>query len=151
MSKFTLFCSFLEDGGISCLIQLNHWKIMDGVIYFTIHSILRGYKWHLYYTKGLFNNLFTHWAELGNWLPVCKSKCRLWNFLARLNSVRIKSVVFSGVYNSKPELMKPNILNQLYPHDKMSVDQFKSWKIAHFKRRSNLSVFFCKIKFHPWW
>ena len=90
-------------------------------------------------------------AELENWLPVCKSKPLFLKVLARLNSGISRNHDFSGIYVSKLELTKPNRLNQLLRRDKITPDQFLFWKKTHFKRRSNSSFFFCKIKFHPWW
>ena len=90
-------------------------------------------------------------AELENWLPVCKSKYLFLEIIARVNSSILKNRRLSGIYDSKPELKKPNRLNQLLRHDKIIPDQTQCWKKAHFKRRSNFSFFFCKSKFHPWW
>lgn len=89
------------------------------------------------------------WGELVNWLPVCKSKSLFLKVLARLNSGIQIILWFNGIYDSKLELTKPNRLNQLLEHDKIISDQASRWKKAHFKRRSNSSFFFCKIKFHP--
>ena len=91
----------------------------------------------------------TEKGELVNWLPVCKSKSLFLKVLARLNSGIQIILWFNGIYDSKLELTKPNRLNQLLEHDKIISDQASRWKKAHFKRRSNSSFFFCKIKFHP--
>ena len=88
-------------------------------------------------------------GELVNWLPVCKSKSLFLKVLARLNSGIQIILWFNGIYDSKLELTKPNRLNQLLEHDKIISDQAPRWEKAHFKRRSNSSFFFCKIKFHP--
>ena len=87
-------------------------------------------------------------GELVNWLPVCKSKYLFLKVLARLNSGIQIILWFNGIYDSKLELTKPNRLNQLLEHDKIISDQAPRWEKAHFKRRSNSSFFFCKIKFH---
>ena len=106
-------------------------------------------RFHSFYPLTFFPKYYI--AELENWLPVCKSKPLFLKVLARLNSGISRNHDFSGIYVSKLELTKPNRLNQLLRRDKITPDQFLFWKKTHFKRRSNSSFFFCKIKFHPWW
>lgn len=43
--------------------------------------------------------------------------------IARANSSILKNRRLSGIYDSKPELKKPNRLNQLLRHDKIIPDQ----------------------------
>ena len=66
--------------------------------------------------------------ELENWLPVCKSKYLFMEIIARANSSILKNRRLSGIYDSKPELKKPNRLNQLLRHDKIIPDQTQCWK-----------------------
>ena len=88
-------------------------------------------------------------GRLQNWVPVCKSKCKLWRCLAKLNATNMLISVFSGTYKCKLEFTKPNKLHASNNDDKIGIDQVPVSKKGHENRRWKDLRNFRKINFHP--